>query len=89
MIKKVGQYIKHFRGAYKYAITQTFAIPTIDDAEKDKYSNNNDDGNAENEDNSSNTVDETTLNESNIEKMLGDPEVEDFENIFALGNRAG
>ena len=80
---------KALSGAYKYAITQTFAIPTIDDAEKDKYSNNNDDGNAENEDNSNNTVSETTLNESNIEKMLGDPEVEDFENIFALGNKAG
>lgn len=40
MIKKDGQYIKHFHGAYKYAITQTFAIPTIDDAEKTNLNNN-------------------------------------------------
>ena len=34
---------KALSGAYKYAITQTFAIPTIDDAEKDKYTTNNED----------------------------------------------
>ncbi len=79
---------KALSGAYKYAITQTFAIPTIDDAEKDKYSNSNE-INADNEENTNNTINETTLNESNIEKMLGDPELEDFENIFALGNKAG
>lgn len=77
---------KALSGAYKYAITQTFAIPTIDDAEKDKYSNNSDDVNAED---TNNAIDETVLNESNIEKMLGDPEVEDFENIFSLEDKAG
>ena len=81
---------KALSGAYKYAITQTFAIPTIDDAEKDKFSNNNDGGNVENnEDNSNNIVNEITLNEKNIENKLGDPELEDFENIFVLGNKAG
>ena len=79
---------KALSGAYKYAITQTFAIPTIDDAEKDKYSGNNDED-TDNEKNANDTVNETGLNESNIEKMLGDPEVEDFESIFALGNKAG
>ena len=32
---------KALSGAYKYAITQTFAIPTIDDAEKDKFVSDN------------------------------------------------
>lgn len=36
---------KALSGAYKYAITQTFAIPTIDDAEKDKYTTNNEESN--------------------------------------------
>ena len=31
---------KALSGAYKYAITQTFAIPTVDDAEKSKYTEN-------------------------------------------------
>ena len=33
---------KALSGAYKYAITQTFAIPTVDDAEKSKYTENTD-----------------------------------------------
>ena len=93
---------KALAGAYKYAIIQSFAIPTVDDAEKnknvkelsedekDKIRNiikNND--NNENEYNGSNIIDDNTLNENNIEKMLGDPEIEDFENIFTLGNKSG
>ena len=74
---------KALSGAYKYAMTQTFAIPTIDDAEKDKYTTNN-----SNEDNS-NIVQDGNLDENNIEKMLGDPEISDFDNIFALGEKAG
>ena len=74
---------KALSGAYKYAMTQTFAIPTIDDAEKDKYTTNNSD-----EDNS-NIVQDGNLDENNIEKMLGDPEISDFDNIFALGEKAG
>ena len=31
---------KALSGAYKYAITQTFAIPTVDDAEKGNLTNN-------------------------------------------------
>lgn len=74
---------KALSGAYKYAMTQTFAIPTIDDAEKDKYTTNNSD-----EDNS-NIIQDGNLDENNIEKMLGDPEISDFDNIFALGEKAG
>ena len=70
MIKKVGQYIKHFRGAYKYAITQTFAIPTIDDAEK----NIQEDVITEN----------GGLNENQIENILGDPDDADFNKLFSL-----
>ncbi len=79
---------KALSGAYKYAITQTFAIPTIDDAEKDKYSNNNLEKDIEGEENLNNTNSEVVLNESNLDKMLGDPEIEDFESIFSLGNNA-
>lgn len=74
---------KALSGAYKYAMTQTFAIPTIDDAEKDKYTTNNSD-----EDNS-NIIQDGNLDENNIEKMLGDPEISDFDNIFALGEKSG
>lgn len=74
---------KALSGAYKYAMTQTFAIPTIDDAEKDKYTTNNSD-----EDNS-NIIQDGNLDENNIEKMLGDPEISDFDNIFALGEKDG
>ena len=74
---------KALSGAYKYAMTQTFAIPTIDDAEKDKYTTNNSD-----EDNS-NIIQDGNLDENNIENMLGDPEISDFDNIFALGEKAG
>lgn len=74
---------KALSGAYKYAMTQTFAIPTIDDAEKDKYTTNNSD-----EDNS-NIIQDGNLDENNIEKMLGNPEISDFDNIFALGEKAG
>lgn len=74
---------KALSGAYKYAMTQTFAIPTIDDAEKDKYTTNNSD------EDSSNIVHDGNLDENNIEKMLGDPEISDFDNIFALGEKAG
>ena len=77
---------KALAGAYKYAIIQSFAIPTVDDAEKNKNVNND---NNENEYNGSNIIDDNTLNENNIEKMLGDPEIEDFENIFTLGNKSG
>lgn len=74
---------KALSGAYKYAMTQTFAIPTIDDAEKDKYTANNVD------ENDSNTIQDENLDENNIEKMLGDPEISDFDNIFALGEKTG
>ena len=76
---------KALSGAYKYAITQTFAIPTVDDAEKDKL-NKNDEDNADLE--AEDNIEEETLNEENIEEMLGEPSVDDFENLFNLGESA-
>lgn len=70
---------KALSGAYKYAMTQTFAIPTIDDAEKSKYTENNAETIDDNED-----INEESLNENNIEKMLGNPDIEDFDKIFNL-----
>ncbi|MBP3254935.1 MAG: ERF family protein [Clostridia bacterium] len=78
---------KALSGAYKYAITQTFAIPTIDDAEKDKYSSDSE--NNEDVNTLENDIADDLLNENNVETLLGDPQVEDFENIFSLGNKVG
>ena len=64
-------------------MTQTFAIPTIDDAEKDKYTNN-----TEVED-SDNVITSGSLDENNIEEIFGNPDVSDFDNIFDLGEKAG
>lgn len=74
---------KALSGAYKYAITQTFAIPTVDDAEKSKTNvnvvpeNNSIDlhGNEGN----------GTLNENEVEQILGAPSMNDYEKIFELG----
>ena len=78
---------KALSGAYKYAITQTFAIPTIDDAEKDKYSNNNAEGSSTEDE--SNVNDQGGLNENSIEKLFGNPDIEDYNSIFDLGSMAG
>lgn len=72
---------KALSGAFKYAITQTFAIPTIDDAEKDKYTENNDNSNSDNADDN---VEGDSLDENDVEKKLGTPNAEDFDNIFIL-----
>lgn len=76
---------KALSGAYKYAITQTFAIPTVDDAEKSKLS-----GNAtENVEGETEAILENgALNENKIEDMLENPSIEDYENIFNLGQSA-
>lgn len=72
---------KALSGAYKYAITQTFAIPTIDDAEK------SDSGiNVEND---SSIFDEPAiidggLNESQIDNVLGNASATDFSKLFDL-----
>ena len=81
---------KALSGAYKYAMTQTFAIPTIDDAEKDKYvtDSNETDNNAIENDNA-NVITEESLEENNIEKILGDPDIDDFDNLFSLGKMTG
>ena len=76
-----GQYIKLYHGAYKYAITQTFAIPTIDDAEKGNVEIDNEA--TINED----TVEKTILNDENMENLIGNPSVQDFDSIFKLGNK--
>ena len=81
---------KALSGAYKYAMTQTFAIPTIDDAEKDKYViDSNETNNNAIEDENANVITEGSLDENNIEKMLGDPDINDFDNIFSLGKMTG
>lgn len=72
---------KALSGAFKYAITQTFAIPTIDDAEKDKYTENNEKSNIDTTDDN---VEGDSLDENDVEKMLGSPSAEDFDNIFSL-----
>lgn len=64
-------------------MTQTFAIPTIDDAEKDKYSNNTE------VEESDNVITSGSLDENNIEEIFGNPDVSDFDNIFDLGEKAG
>jgi len=64
-------------------MTQTFAIPTIDDAEKDKYSNNTE------VEESDNVINSGSLDENNIEEIFGNPDVSDFDNIFDLGEKAG
>lgn len=77
---------KALSGAYKYAITQTFAIPTIDDAEKSKFTTEDN----ENESQQEQTITETgELNESKIEEILGNPNESDFEAIFDLGKNVG
>lgn len=79
---------KALSGAYKYAMTQTFAIPTVDDAEKSK--NTLDDGEQDNTvDSDENAITEGSLNENNIEAILGNPDVTDFDKIFDLGEKAG
>lgn len=70
---------KALSGAYKYALTQTFAIPTIDDAEKPKESNN-----LEIQDESQNTVKDGELDESKIENILGNTGAEEFDSLFNL-----
>lgn len=72
---------KALSGAFKYAITQTFAIPTIDDAEKDKYTENNEKSNIDTTDDN---VEGDSLDENDVEKKLGTPSAEDFDNIFIL-----
>ena len=56
-------------------------IDMVYDAEKDKYTS---DINEENDV----TID-GSLNEDNIEKILGDPDIDDFDNLFSLGKMTG
>ena len=76
---------KALSGAYKYAITQTFSIPTLDDAEKSKLTNNSE---TENEETEEAILEGGGLNENKIESILGDPSVEDFNSLFELGGKA-
>lgn len=78
---------KALSGAYKYAITQTFAIPTIDDAEKGKATGE--------ETNGINNLSETQeiitenngLNENAVDSILGETNIEDFEQLFTLDQK--
>lgn len=86
MIKNGWAIYKALSGAYKYAITQTFAIPTIDDAEKSKFTA---DGNESDNADEPTIVEDGSLNESKIEEILGNPDESDFEALFELGKKAG
>ena len=86
MIKNGWAIYKALSGAYKYAITQTFAIPTIDDAEKSKFTA---DSNESDNIDEPTIVEEGSLNESKIEEILGNPDESDFEALFELGKKAG
>lgn len=86
MIKNGWAIYKALSGAYKYAITQTFAIPTIDDAEKSKFTA---DGNESDNNDETTIVEDGSLNESKIEEILGNPDESDFEALFELGKKAG
>lgn len=77
---------KALSGAYKYAITQTFAIPTIDDAERPNASSGNENVNVEEPET---TIINGGLNENQVENMLGNPGLSEFEDIFTLGKNAG
>ena len=72
---------KALSGAYKYAITQTFAIPTIDDAEKS--------GTTIELENDNNTLQEPIvidggLNENQLDNVLGNTNATDFSKLFDL-----
>jgi len=76
---------KALSGAYKYAMTQTFAIPTIDDAEKSKFIAEDDDTN----DNPEVIVNKNGgLNEKSIDDLLGESTAELFEEIFNLEEKS-
>lgn len=88
-IKNGWAIYKALSGAYKYAITQTFAIPTIDDAEKSKFTSSNDNDNDKNNLEESVVIEDGSLNENKIEEILGNPDESDFEALFDLGKKAG
>lgn len=73
---------KALSGAYKYAITQTFAIPTIDDAERNKETNSDKENVLEA------TIGQEISNENAIEEMLENSSVNSFDSIFKLGQKS-
>ena len=69
---------KALSGAYKYALTQSFAIPTVDDAEKTPVVQN-----LNNEENiSDNNI--ISLDETQIEESFGETSINEFDKIFNL-----
>ncbi len=74
---------KALSGAYKYLLTQTFAIPTLDDAEKDKYINQEQKDDIENENEA--VIVGNNLNENSVNEILGNSDITDFGKIFDLG----
>ena len=84
MDKEGWSIYKALSGAYKYAITQTFAIPTVDDAEKSKLDNQrNENDSNENEENTT-IIPNGSLDENQVEDILGSPTIENYKNIFNL-----
>lgn len=76
---------KALSGAYKYAITQTFAIPTLDDAEKSKFIAESQEEQINVNDNATAaTIATNTLDENSIEEKLGETSIDDFDKIFDL-----
>ena len=75
---------KALSGAYKYAMTQTFAIPTFDDAEKGKITGNT--SQEENKNQEQEVLVDSGLDEDKIESLLGEPNEADFEKLFDLNN---
>lgn len=76
---------KALSGAYKYAITQTFAIPTVDDTEKSKGISNE---NQIEKDIEQPLLESESLDESKIEDILGNPTTEQYEGIFDLSEKS-
>lgn len=74
---------KALSGAYKYLLTQTFAIPTLDDAEKDRYIKQEQQDSIEDENEA--VVVGNNLNENSVNEILGNSDITDFGNIFDLG----
>ena len=75
MDKEGWSIYKALSGAYKYAITQTFAIPTVDDAEKSKLDNQiNENDSNENEENTT-IIPNGSLDENQVEDILVSPTI--------------
>lgn len=71
---------KALSGAYKYALTQTFSIPTLDDAERGNL-------NITQENQNEGIVQNGSLNEKEVESIFGESSTNDIEKMFNLGEK--